>query len=72
MLNQLCAIRAYWEDAKVAVFSPENMPLTDFFNDIIEMYIGKSCDPHYENNYMNEDRFSNPELIVEFALNKDE
>lgn len=52
MLNQLSAIRAYHEDAKVAVFSPENMPLDDFYNDIIEMYIGKSCDPFYSNNYM--------------------
>jgi len=57
LLNQLCAIRAYWEDAKVAVFSPENMPLDDFYNDIIEMYIGKSCDPYYSNNYMSEDEF---------------
>lgn len=57
LLNQLCAIRAYWEDAKVAVFSPENMPLDDFFNDIIEMYIGKSCDPYYTNNYMSKDEY---------------
>ena len=57
MLNQLCAIRAYWEDAKVAVFSPENMPLDDFYNDIIEMYIGKSADPYYSNNYMTSEEF---------------
>jgi len=57
LLNQLCAIRAYWENARVGVFSPENMPLDDFFNDIIEMYIGKSCDPFYTNNYMSEDEF---------------
>ncbi len=57
MLNQLCAIRAYWEDAKVAVFSPENFPIDDFYNDIIEMYIGKSCDPHYQNNYMTEEEY---------------
>lgn len=56
-LNQLSVIRAINEDAKVAVFSPENMPLDDFFNDIIEMFIGKSCDPYYTNNYMSEDEF---------------
>ena len=56
-LNQLCVIRAKNEDAKVAVFSPENMPLDDYYNDIIEMYIGKSVDPHYQNNYMTEDEF---------------
>jgi twinkle protein len=65
MLNQLCAVRAYWEDAKVAVFSPENMPLTDFFNDIIEMYIGKSTDPFYSYNYMNEDEYNEGMVFVE-------
>lgn len=57
LLNQLCVIRAVNEDARVGVFSPENMPLDDFYNDIIEMYIGKSCDPYYSNNYMSEDEF---------------
>lgn len=57
MLNQLCVIRARNENAKVAVFSPENMPLDDFYNDIIEMYIGRSADPYYSNNYMSEDDF---------------
>lgn len=52
-LNQLCVIRSYWENAKVAIFSPENFPLNDLFDDIIEMYIGKSSDPYYANNYMN-------------------
>ena len=57
-LNQLCVIRAIKEDARVGVFSPENMPLDDFYNDIIEMYIGKSVDPYYQNNYMGEDEFA--------------
>ncbi|QIG62316.1 putative ATP-dependent helicase [Tenacibaculum phage JQ] len=57
MLNQLCAIRAINEDAKVGVFSPENMPIDDFYNDIIEMVIGKSVDPYYKDNYMSEDEF---------------
>jgi len=56
-LNQLCAVRAYWEDAKVAVFSPENFPVDDFNNDIIEMFIGKSVDIYYKNIYMNEKEF---------------
>lgn len=56
-VNQLSAIRAYWENAKVAVFSPENFPVDDFYNDIIEMYIGKSCDPFYSNNYMSEEEY---------------
>ena len=58
LLNQLSLIRSYWEDAKVAVFSPENFPISDFYNDLIEMFIGKSCDPYYSNNYMSEDEFN--------------
>jgi len=57
-LNQLSVIRAVNENAKVGVFSPENMPIDDFYNDIIEMYIGKSCDPYYQNNYMSEQEFA--------------
>lgn len=53
-LNQLCLIRAVLSGIKVAVFSPENFPLDDFYNDLIETYIGKSCDPFYQNNYMSE------------------
>lgn len=46
-LNQLCVIKAAKENFKFAVFSPENMPMTDFYNDLIEMYIGKSTNPKY-------------------------
>jgi twinkle protein len=53
-LNQLATIKASVDGWKFAIFSPENMPMNDFFNDIIEMYIGKSCDPYYKNNYMTE------------------
>jgi twinkle protein len=57
MLNQLCTIRAYWENARVAVFSPENFPLDDFFDDIIEMFIGKSADPYYKSHQMTEEEY---------------
>ena len=56
-LNQLAAIKASVDGWKFAVFSPENMPMNDFFNDIIEMYIGKSCDPYYSQNYMSEGEY---------------
>lgn len=56
-LNQLCLIKAIISGTKVAVFSPENFPLDDFYNDLIESYIGKSCDPYYSNNYMSEHEY---------------
>lgn len=56
-LNQLALIKSITSGWKFAVFSPENFPLDDFFNDLIETYIGKSCDPYYSNNYMNESEY---------------
>jgi twinkle protein len=56
-LNQLCLIRSVISGVKVAVFSPENFPLDDFYNDLIETYIGKSCDPFHQNNYMTEKEY---------------
>lgn len=62
-LNQLCVIKAAKDNFKFAIFSPENMPMTDFYNDIIEMYIGKTV-----NNKFNH-LMSRPELEqgIEFA-----
>ena len=51
-LNQLATIKSYYDGWKFGVFSPENMPMNDFFNDIIEMYMGKSADPFYKTHQM--------------------
>jgi len=51
-LNQLATLKAALDGHRFGVFSPENMPMNDFFNDIIEMYIGKSTDPYYKDNQM--------------------
>jgi twinkle protein len=56
-LNQLSTIKAFHDGWKFGVFSPENMPMKDFFNDIAEMYIGKSADPYYQNNQMTKDEY---------------
>tara|TARA_R110000787_G_scaffold105550_1_gene212957 strand:- start:1153 stop:2883 length:1731 start_codon:yes stop_codon:yes gene_type:complete len=56
-LNQLALLKSFHDGWKFAVFSPENMPINDFFHDLIETYIGKSSDPYYSNNYMNEIEF---------------
>lgn len=54
MLNQLALIKSFWDKDKFAVFSPENMPMDDFYNDLIEMYIGKTSDPYYTDYQMSE------------------
>jgi twinkle protein len=59
-LQYLAIAKAYWDGWKGAWFSPENSPIEDFFDDIIETFVGKSCDKHYENatHYMNEAEYS--------------
>lgn len=56
-LNQMATLKAFHDGWKFAVFSPENMPINDFFNDIIEMYVGKSSDPYHKNLQMNEEEY---------------
>lgn len=56
-LNQLSLIRAYWTGEKFAVFSPENMPMDDFYNDLIEMYMGKTTNPEIPHFQMSEGEY---------------
>lgn len=51
-LEQLALIKAAHEGWKFAVFSPENTPINDFYDNLIEMLIGKSADPYYKGNQM--------------------
>jgi len=57
MLNQLALLKAFMDGDKFAVFSPENMPIDDFFNDLIEMFIGKTTDPYYKENQMSKSEY---------------
>lgn len=54
-LNQLATIKAANEGWKFAIFSPENFPLDDFFNDIAHMYVGKTTDKRYVNQMSEEE-----------------
>jgi twinkle protein len=56
-LNQLSVLKAFADGDKFAIFSPENMPLDDFFNDLIEMYIGKTSDPYYKDYQMTKEEY---------------
>jgi len=38
---QLMLIKSIWDGWKWAVFSPENFPAYDFYDDLVEMYVGK-------------------------------
>lgn len=56
-LESLCVLKSYFEGWKWAVFSPENTPINDFYDNLIEMYIGKSSDPIFKSNQMSEDEY---------------
>lgn len=49
LLNQLLLLRAKFNNERVAVFSPENYPADEFFDDIIHTLVGKSTDPYFTN-----------------------
>jgi twinkle protein len=59
LLNQLSVIKSYFDKDKFAVFSPENMPMDDFFNDLIEMLVGKTSDPYFGKLQMSEIEYLN-------------
>lgn len=43
-INQLCVLKSINEDARWGIFSPEQNPPTYFYNDLIQIYTGKSTD----------------------------
>jgi hypothetical protein len=55
-MNNLCVLKAMYEDWKFAIFSPEQDPPDDFYNDLIHTYVGKSTEP-YHSNQMTKDEY---------------
>jgi len=52
-LKQLLLAKAKFDGWKIAIFSPEEMPLGEFFTDLIESYIGGTADKD-KDEYMTE------------------
>lgn len=48
-LYQLALIKSYKDGNKWGVFSPENLPVEEFYKDLIHAYIGKSTEPYHSN-----------------------
>lgn len=49
---QMMLTKSVFDGWKWAIFSPENYPATDFYDDLIEMYIGKWLDKMSEDEYV--------------------
>lgn len=56
-LNQLSLIKSIEDGDKFAIFTPENMPLKDFYIDLIETYVGKTSNKLYKSKQMSKDEF---------------
>jgi twinkle protein len=50
---QLMLTKSIYDGWKWAIFSPENFPANDFYDDIVEMYVGKWIDHMTEEEYVN-------------------
>lgn len=51
-LIQLMLIKSIYDGWKWAIFSPENYPANDFYDDIVEMYVGKWLTKMTEKEYV--------------------
>lgn len=56
LLNQLALTKSIMDGWKWAIFSPENYPADDFYDDLIEMYAGQHVSGTY-NNRMSEEKY---------------
>lgn len=48
---QLMLTKSIWDGWKWAIFSPENYPANDFYDDLVEMYVGKWLKDMNEDEY---------------------
>lgn len=51
LVLQMMLTKSYYDGWKWGIFSPENYPATDFYDDLIEMYAGKWLDKMSEDEY---------------------
>ena len=69
LLNQLLLLRAKHDGERSAIFSPENYPADEFFDDVIHTLVGKPTDPHFhtqmsESEYSTAAQFVNDHFVI--------
>jgi twinkle protein len=60
---QCMLVKSIMDGWKWTIWSPENYPATDFFDDLIEMYVGKNVTDSYHNKMSLEEYFEALEFI---------
>lgn len=67
---QLMLTKSIFDGWKWAIFSPENFPAHDFYDDIIEMYVGKWLQNMNENEYTEAANFINEHIYYVYPENE--
>ena len=55
LLMQLLLVKAVKDNYRYGIFSPENMPVEEFYKDLIHSYIGKSTEKYHSNRMSEEE-----------------
>ena len=67
---QMMLTKSIYDDWKWAIFSPENYPANDFYDDLVEMYAGKWIDKMTEEEYVNACGFVNDHIFYVYPENE--
>ena len=66
---QLMLTKSIYDGWKWAIFSPENYPANDFYDDLVEMYAGKWLDKMTEQEYIDACYFVNKHIFYVYPEN---
>jgi len=67
---QLMLTKSIFDGWKWAIFSPENFPANDFYDDLVEMYVGKWLDKMKEDEYVKACGFINEHIFYVYPENE--
>jgi len=67
---QLMLIKSIWDGWKWAIFSPENYPANDFYDDLIEMYAGKWLNDMKDEEYIDAASFIDKHIFYVYPDNE--
>lgn len=67
---QIMLTKSIWDGWKWAVFSPENFPANDFYDDMVEMYVGKWLRDMNEEEYTEACKFIGEHIFFVYPENE--
>lgn len=67
---QAMLTKSIWDGWKWAIFCPENYPAHDFYDDLVEMYVGKWLQNMNEHEYTEACRFINDHIFYVYPENE--